>query len=270
MQRYAVGCQYDGTPYYGWQRQRDVITVAGFLEDAFSRVANHPVVVQGSGRTDRGVHAHQQIFHFDSSAVRTSTQWLRGVHTHLPASIRCRWVQPMSSDFHARFSARSRMYGYVIHHAPMASVWWHNRAWWCPHSCDFSRMHQAAQLLVGTHDFSGFRGGDCQAHSPIKTLHRVHCHTQDHVTCIVVHGDAFLHHMVRNMVGALVCVGRGQRDEAWLSEVLVSTHRHPQVPMAPAAGLYFLNACYPSHVQLPRCVTSDGLPDVIWDAMRAL
>lgn len=260
LQRYAVGCQYHGRHFHGWQRQSQLPTIAGQLDVALGRVANHPIFVQGSGRTDRGVHAHQQVFHFDSDAKRTLEQWLLGAHTHLPDAIRCQWIEPVSIDFHARFSAQSRRYCYLIYCAPVASVWWQPHAWWCPYTLDFERMQHAADQMVGEHDFSGLRGGDCQAKSPVKTIHAIDVHVEGAMCAVVVHGVSFLHHMVRNMVGLLMQVGRGKHHLDWVHAVLNAKQRHPDVPMAPAHGLYFVEACYDPGFQIPAPSSHGFLP----------
>ncbi|MDG2283998.1 MAG: tRNA pseudouridine(38-40) synthase TruA, partial [Alphaproteobacteria bacterium] len=196
QQRWVLGLEYLGTHYHGWQSQLGLPTIQDSVQRALSQVADHPVVVYASGRTDKGVHAVNQVVHFDSSAQRLDRQWLLGANRYLPEAIKCRWVKPIDDEFHARFSAVARSYQYVCQlGAP--SVWTADRAWWQAKPLDVQMMKDASQLMLGEHDFSGFRGGDCQAKSPIKTIKQIDWVMHQDALMFNVIGNSFLHHMVR-------------------------------------------------------------------------
>lgn len=251
MSRWAAGVEYLGTAYAGWQSQAHAVSIQSTVEAALSSVANHPVEVVAAGRTDAGVHAFQQVIHFDSGARRTAYAWMLGCNTRMPADIGLRWVQPVPEDFHARFSARARRYRYVIHSARPRSALLGGRAAWITWDLDAAAMHRAAQVLIGERDFSAFRGSECQSRTPMREVISVEVRRQAAFVVIDICANAFLHHMVRNIAGTLIEVGTGKQAETWVAEVLASRDRTRAGQNAPACGLYFLAADYPPEFSLP-------------------
>lgn len=253
MQRFALGIQYVGTAYHGWQRQQEgVRTLQSTLEEALSTVANEPVELVAAGRTDKGVHAIEQVAHFETHAQRTPYNWLRGLNALTPEDISVTWVQPMPSAFHARFSAQGRTYRYLLSFGTVKPALLMHRAAWIYGELALAPMQEAAKLLLGTHDFSAFRAADCQAKSPVKTLRRLTVHQHKNVMVFEAYADGFLMHMVRNLVGALVAVGRGEKPVEWVADVLASGDRRHHGVAMPAQGLYMFKVDYPEHFQLPQ------------------
>ncbi|MGH8447363.1 MAG: tRNA pseudouridine(38-40) synthase TruA [Solimonas sp.] len=252
MARYAAGVEYIGTAYSGWQALTGRHTVQAELERALSRVANHPVTVTGAGRTDAGVQALQQVRHFDSDARRSDYAWLLGTNTNLANDISLRWVQPVQGEFHARHRAVERSYRYVIHNSRARGALTLERTAWWPQTLDAAAMHEAAQALIGEHDFSAFRDSQCQSPTPWRKLRRVDVMRRGDFVVIDVAGNAFLHHMVRNITGTLAEVGLGRRPVVWVAEVLASRQRSNAGMTAPAAGLYFVGPQYPAEFALPK------------------
>ncbi|SEP69868.1 tRNA pseudouridine38-40 synthase [Solimonas aquatica] len=250
--RYAVGIEYIGTAYSGWQALSGRQTVQGELERALGKVADHPLEVVAAGRTDAGVHALQQIAHFDSPARRSDYAWLLGTNTNLPPDISLRWVQPVAENFHARYAAVARRYRYVIHNHRARSALCRERAAWWPQQLDAQAMHEAAQCLLGENDFSAFRDSQCQSPTPMRNLHRLTVQRRGEFVVMDVIGNAFLHHMVRNIAGTLLPVGMGEQPVAWVAQVLASRDRKCAGMTAPAAGLYFVGAEYPAEFALPE------------------
>ncbi|WP_448248575.1 tRNA pseudouridine(38-40) synthase TruA [Thalassotalea agariperforans] len=250
--RYALGVEYDGKNYCGWQRQKNVIGVQQRIEEALSKVADEPIEVVCAGRTDTGVNATNQIIHFDTNKVRKDIAWTLGVNTNLPLDIAIRWVKPVSDEFHARFSATARRYRYIINNARLRPAILASGVSFCQHPLDENLMHQAAQALVGKHDFTSFRTVHCQSHSPVRTL--THCNVTRHGDYIVidVKGNAFLHHMVRNIAGSLMRVGQSQETVDWIAQVLAAKNRCLAGMTAPAGGLYFVAVDYPDIFELPK------------------
>jgi tRNA pseudouridine38-40 synthase len=242
--RYALGIEYDGSAFNGWQSQPDGKTVQDALEFALTKVADAPVRVHCAGRTDAGVHALCQVAHFETSAQRPDTAWVRGVNANLPTTVAVRWAQPVGEDFHARFSAQGRHYRYLLLNRPQRPALWANYAGWHHVALDANAMQEAAQHLVGEHDFSAFRAAECQAKSPIKTLYRADVRREGDWLVFDFHANAFLHHMVRNLVGTLIYVGKGAHSAAWAAEVLDSRSRDAAAPTFSAAGLYFAGVDY--------------------------
>jgi tRNA pseudouridine38-40 synthase len=240
VMRLALGIEYDGTDFLGWQRLSHGRTVQGALEDALSKVAHAPVEVVCAGRTDSGVHAQQQVVHFDCDAERSSYGWMMGCNSLLPASVAVLWVQPVAAEFHARYSAVSRRYRYrILNRAPRPGllsrfVTWERRP------LDAEAMHGAAQALLGEQDFSAFRSAACQAPHARRRMLELGVVRQGDEVVIEVEANAFLHHMVRNIVGSLLPIGRGERPLAWLGELLAGGERGRAGPTAPAQGLCFL------------------------------
>lgn len=256
MTRYALGIEYDGSRYSGWQRLGEAgPTLQQTLEDAISKVANAPITTVCAGRTDAGVHGLCQVVHFDTDAVRTPRAWMLGTTAHLPPAVCVRWAQPVPDDFSARFSARARHYRYRLINRPVRPALHRQYLSWDLRPLDADAMHRAAQALLGEQDFSAFRTVHCQAPHARRDLQRI-CVTRDGDEVIVeVQANAFLHHMVRNIVGSLLVVGAGEQPEAWIGELLAGRDRNVAGPTAPAAGLVFLGPLYPPEWELPAEVT---------------
>ena len=253
--RVALGVQYDGAGFQGWQAQRsDRRTVQACLERALAQVANHPVKLICAGRTDSGVHATAQVTHFDTDAVRSERAWVLGGNAHLPPDVSLSWARAMPEDFHARFSALARRYRYLILNQPHRSALWQGRATWCYRPLDAARMHAAGQALVGEHDFSAFRAAECQARHPRRALHELTVRRQGAGLVLEVEANAFLQHMVRNIAGVLMAIGVGDRPVEWARAVLEGRDRTQAGVTAPAAGLYLLAVRYPERFGLPAGV----------------
>lgn len=248
--RLALGLTYDGRPFQGWQTQAHGNTVQDQLEAALERFVGQPAATICAGRTDTGVHAALQVVHFDSPVVRPQISWVRGLNAHLPSSIAIRWAAPVPDDFHARFSATGRHYVYRLFVDAVRPPLWHGRVGWCFHQLDVAAMRQAAQVLVGKHDFSSFRSSQCQAASPVRTLHRLEIQRHGRFVDLSLHANAFLHHMVRNIVGALVYVGMGRQPWHWVAELLAAKDRRLGAPTFAPDGLYLTGVDYPG-VRLP-------------------
>ena len=251
MPRIALGIEYDGTPFQGWQSQPHGITVQDVLESALSQFATVPLKVQCAGRTDTGVHALEQVVHVDVPMERALESWVRGSNTFLPDSVAVRWARVVGEEFHARFDAFKRTYHYVIYNHPVRSPLWANRAGWYHKPLDADAMNVAAQALVGQHDFSAFRAAQCQAKSPIKTMHDVTVKRVGDLVIVSLSANAFLHHMVRNIVGSLVFIGAGKQPVKWMGELLTQIDRTLAAPTFSASGLYLAAIHYDDEFGLP-------------------
>ena len=241
----ALGVEYLGTDFHGWQIQKSGLrTVQGVVEPALSKIANHPVRVFCSGRTDAGVHAQEQVIHFETETTRTDGAWLFGGNANLPSDVNFKWAKQVGDDFHARFNAHARSYEYKIHNHPVRSSLKAGYYLWEPRSLNIDEMKKAAAFLVGEHDFSCFRGSMCQAKSPIKTIEYLQIDEIDDDLIIKVKANAFLHHMVRNIVGTLLKIGREEEKPEWMLLVLDSKDRKEAGPTAEPQGLYFIKAHY--------------------------
>ncbi len=249
--RIALEVEYDGTDFFGWQRQSEGRTVQSCVEGALSEVADHPVSVVCAGRTDTGVHATGQVVHFDTSAVRPMDGWRRGANTHLPADIRVHWVRPVEDGFHARFAATERCYRYIIHNHRVRSALLRSRVGWEYQPLEVSRMIAAAGHLQGEHDFTSFRAVACQAHSPVRTVSCVELVRNGDFIYMDIKANAFLHHMVRCIAGVLMAVGRGERSPEWVAEVLAAKDRSLSGVNAVPAGLYLVAVRYPRAFGIP-------------------
>jgi tRNA pseudouridine38-40 synthase len=256
-----MGISYNGSAYQGWQRQQAVRTIQGCLEDALSAFAVVPLTTLCAGRTDAGVHGLNQVVHIDTDLVREEISWVRGTNRFLPQDIAVQWCYPVSNEFHARFSAHGRRYVYLLRESAARPALDSDRVGWVFRPLIESSMRAAAAHLIGEHDFSAFRSSQCQARSPRKTLHRVQIQRQGAYWRFDFDGSAFLHHMVRNIMGCLVTVGQGARPSDWMAEVLHSRDRGLAAPTFSASGLYFAGPYYDPVWGLPdRAVVADFLP----------
>lgn len=251
MARIALGIEYDGAAFHGWQSQPHGKTVQDALERALAEVAGARVRLACAGRTDAGVHALAQVAHFDSAVARPDQAWVRGTNAHLPKAIAVRWAQPVNNEFHARFAARSRSYRYLLYNHAQRPAFNAGRVGWYHRPLDAEAMRQAARLLLGEQDFSAFRAAECQARSPVKTLHQAEVARQGDMIVFDFCASAFLQHMARNIVGALVAVGAGKQAPEWIAELLQQRNRTLAAPTFSPAGLYFCGVDYAPHWQLP-------------------
>jgi tRNA pseudouridine38-40 synthase len=263
--RYALGLEYDGSAFSGWQRldrpdgpaRRAEATLQSALEAALSSIAGHRVDTTCAGRTDAGVHAACQVVHFDSDAPREPRGWVLGTTSRLPPEISVLWCQPVDDAFHARFSARARRYRYRILNRPVRPALQRQYLAWERRPLDAGAMHRAAQALLGEHEFSAFRTVHCQAPHARRDLQRIAVRRDGDVVEVQVQANAFLHHMVRNIVGSLLPVGRGDAGEGWLAELLAGRDRTVAGPTAPPGGLLFEGPLYPAGWRLPAAVSLD-------------
>ncbi|WMJ69960.1 tRNA pseudouridine(38-40) synthase TruA [Stenotrophomonas sp. 24(2023)] len=254
--RYALGVEYDGSDFKGWQNLGEAgPSVQASLEQALSSVADSPVHVVCAGRTDAGVHGACQVVHFDSEADRDPRGWVLGTTARLPRSIAVRWCVPVADDFHARFSARARRYVYRLVNRQVRPALYRQSLSWERRPLDEARMHQAGQALLGENDFNAFRSIQCQALHARRELQSLQVSRQGEVVEVAVQANAFLHHMVRNIVGSLIMVGSGERPVDWMAELLAGRDRTLAGPTAPPQGLVFLGPLYPDNWHLPAEVT---------------
>jgi tRNA pseudouridine38-40 synthase len=249
--RIALGLEYAGTAYTGWQSQPDGRGVQDALERALAAIAGEPVRTHAAGRTDAGVHATSQVVHFDTGAERPGSAWVRGVNAHLPPDIAVLWSAPVDAEFHARFAASARHYTYLLANRPVRAALLAGRVGWYHRPLDVEAMAIAARALAGRHDFSSFRASECQAKSPVKTLSHAGVAAAGEYVRFDFSADAFLHHMIRNIVGALVEVGAGKFPPAWIAELMAARDRTRGAPTFAAEGLYFTGADYPARGDLP-------------------
>lgn len=250
--RVALGVEYDGCGYHGWQTQKTGPSVQATVERALTEIADEPIAVTCAGRTDSGVHATGQVVHFDTAARRSERQWTLGVSSQLPEDIAVRWTRTDVGDFHARFDARSRSYVYTILNRPVRSALLRNRVFWVHRPLDVEAMAAGAAFLVGRHDFSSFRASECQAHSPVRTIEALDVSRDGDVIQIGVTANAFLHHMVRNIAGSLVAVGKGRFPAQWIGEALAARDRRQAGMTAPAAGLCLVRVDYGEKLLTPE------------------
>lgn len=263
--RFAIGVEYDGSWFNGWQRLSATggegpVTVQSALEAALTRVADTAVETVCAGRTDAGVHARCQVVHFDSEARRTPRGWVLGTTSQLPAAVSVRWCMPVDQAFHARFSARARRYRYRILNRVVRPALGRQYLSWERRPLNAGAMHAAAQALVGEHDFSAFRTVHCQAPHARRDLQAISVVREGDEVCVDVQANAFLHHMVRNIVGSLIEVGAGGRPGGWIAELLAGCDRTLAGPTAPPTGLVFVGPLYPAECGLPAEVTLQALP----------
>ncbi len=243
--RVALRLAYDGGDFTGWQTQPAGTAVQDAVQSALGRIAGHPVTTICAGRTDAGVHGLAQVVHFDTVAERPASAWLRGVNAHLPAGVAIQHCREVDDAFSARYSALRRAYSYLIYRGASRHPLYASRAGWVFRDLDLARMARSAGALVGTHDFSSFRSAQCQAATPVRTVERIEIRERGPLVVIDLRANAFLHHMVRNIVGALAWIGTGRRDEQWLGELLEKRDRRLGAPTFASQGLYLTGVKYP-------------------------
>ena len=261
MPRLALGLEYDGSACAGWQSQPGLRTVQGLAEQALTRIAAEPISLTCAGRTDAGVHALGQVAHFDTTARRSCRSWMLGANSELPEDISVRWAQEVPEHFHARYSAHTRTYRYLVLNSSARPALQRARAAWVHRALDAAAMAQAARHLEGEHDFSALRAAECQAKSPVRRLERLQVSRTGELIVIEATANAFLHHMVRNIAGLLLAIGRGDAAPDWAREVLQGRDRTRAPATAPAHGLYLLQVRYPQAFGLPQAQPA-GLPDL--------
>jgi len=252
VQHLALGVEYDGSLFHGWQRQVAQRSIQQILEEALTRIADAPIALIAAGRTDAGVHATQQVVGFASSAKRPLSAWTRGTNSLLPRELSVRWAVPVPAHFHPRYSATSRRYQYVLLESERAPSIARQFVTWSAAALDDAAMHRAAQLLLGEHDFTSFRSAACQAKSPNRCVFSIAVRRFDDLVVVDVTANAFLQHMVRNIVGGLLQVGRRERPVAWVGEVLMARDRSLVGPTAPPTGLYLVDVQYGVEFEFPR------------------
>jgi tRNA pseudouridine38-40 synthase len=248
--RIALGIEYDGTNFHGWQQQANLRTVQNDLQIALSQVADQPVDIICAGRTDAGVHAYGQIVHFDIDVDRPLRAWVLGCNSILTSDIVVKWSKVVNDNFHARFSALNRTYRYVIINTAIAPAIMRYYQTWHPKILDEKKMFDAAQYLLGEHDFSSFRGADCQAKTPMRNVQKIDIKRQDNLIIIDISANAFLHHMVRNIVGVLLAIGEGRQQPVWAKEVLQACDRSAGDITAKPFGLYLMHVEYPKEYDI--------------------
>jgi tRNA pseudouridine38-40 synthase len=253
MQRVALAIEYKGTDFHGFQTQPNgVKTVQQALEKALSQVANEPITLVCAGRTDAGVHATNQVIHFDTLAKRSPKAWVMGTRPLLPDAVGVKWAQDVTPNFHARFSALNRTYRYLISDARTSSALLHDQITWSSRPLDIDKMREGAAYLVGRHDFTSFRATQCQAKSPVREIHYLHIIRRGDLIVLEVQANAFLHHMVRNIVGVLLSVAAGDKPAAWVGEVLAARNRSAGGVTSKPYGLYLVSVDFPAEFNLPK------------------
>ncbi len=260
LKRIVLGIEYDGTSFSGWQWQPDRRTVQAELETALSKIANQKITVHCAGRTDTGVHALEQVVHFDTDANRELDIWVLGGNSQLAADVRITWSRTAVDDFHARYSAVARFYRYIFWNRPVKSALLRQQATWCFERLDENKMHQAAQTLIGHHDFSSFRAQGCQSKSPIRQMYFINVYRQQDQVIMDISANAFLHHMVRNIAGVLMDIGRGRKPVEWTAELLHLKNRQLGGVTAPPQGLYLGGVFYPQQYGIPKHEVFNQLP----------
>lgn len=260
--RIALALEYDGSQYHGWQAQTGLHTVQQAVEHALSRVADSPVTVVCAGRTDTGVHATNQVIHFDCEKERNVRAWIHGANSFLPKDICIKWGKEMPAEFHARFSAVARRYRYIIYNAPIRPALLRSNVTWQYRQLDHRLMHQAAQCLTGENDFTSFRSVECQSNTPMRTVNQLLVTRSGELVIIDIIANAFLHHMVRNIAGVLIAVGSGKHPVSWVEEVLKAKDRRLGAETAPSYGLYLVHVNYPPEFSILQ--SSPG-PLFLWE-----
>jgi tRNA pseudouridine38-40 synthase len=254
--RIGLILEYDGTQYHGWQAQLGLHTVQMALEKALSKIADAPITVTCAGRTDTGVHAINQVVHFDTEALRSTRAWIHGANASLPKDICVKWAKEMPEDFHARYSALNRSYRYVIYNGVVRPALIRSNVTWQYRQLDHRLMHEASQYLLGEQDFTSFRAIECQSHTPMRNVQKIEVHRLEDMVFIDITANAFLHHMVRNIAGVLMAVGAGKKNASWVKEVLEAKDRKLGAETAPAYGLYLTQVEYPKEFGVVQQVSS--------------
>lgn len=260
--RFAIGLGYDGSQFEGWQSQPSGRTIQNHLEHALTRIAAESVRVVGAGRTDAAVHAVGQVAHFDTSAIRPDTAWVRGTNSHLPDGVAVAWVRQVDERFHARFAARSRTYHYLLRVSPVRPALFARQLGWFHLPLDLTAMREAAAMLIGRQDFSSFRAAGCQAKTPVRLMHEAQVQRAGDTIIMRFRADAFLHHMVRNIVGALVMIGKGGEPVSWMQHLLAAKDRRQGAPTFAPDGLYLSEVEYDAMWALPA--PAAPLPGFPW------
>lgn len=260
MVRIVLGIEYDGSRYHGWQWQAGKITVQAVLERALSIIADQKITVICAGRTDAGVHALEQVVHFDTVVERDMRAWVMGGNTQLPDDVRILWAKPAVADFHARYSAIARFYRYIFLNRPVKSALLRSQATWCYEHLDESVMHQAAQSLIGEHDFSSFRAQGCQSKSPNRMMYFIEVYRRGDQVIMDISANAFVHHMVRNIAGVLMDIGRGKQPVSWAEHLLLVKNRQQGGVTAAPYGLYLGGVYYPEHYGIAKNPIFNKLP----------
>lgn len=245
--RIALVVEYDGSQYHGWQAQSGLHTVQQAVEQSLSKVADSPVTVVCAGRTDTGVHATNQVVHFDCDKERTIRAWIHGANSFLPKDVCVKWGKQMPDEFHARYTAESRRYRYVIYNGAIRPGLLRSGVTWQYRQLDHRLMHEAGQILLGENDFTSFRSVECQSKTPMRTVHQLQVSRRGDLVMIDITANAFLHHMVRNIAGVLIAVGSGKHSVSWVAEVLNAQDRKLGAETAPPYGLYLVHVSYPEH-----------------------
>jgi tRNA pseudouridine38-40 synthase len=249
--RIALGIQYNGSGYYGWQAQRNLPTIEGTLQQALSKIANEEIYLQCAGRTDANVHALGQVVHFDTRAKRHIDAWIWGTNSHLPPGIVVRWAQMVDYNFHARFKAQSRHYRYYIYNHPIRPALHHSRVTWYYYPLSIEPMRLAGQYLLGEQNFSSFRSAQCNSKSPMRNITAFSIQQQGDYIFFDIQANAFLHHMVRNIAGVLLKIGAGLQPPEWMQTVISAQCRRQAAETAPADGLYLTRVIYPEPYIFP-------------------
>lgn len=260
--RVAAGVEYCGADFLGWQRQPGSRTVQGLVEAALSKVADHAIEIQCAGRTDAGVHAVQQVIHFDTVSLREPHSWVMGTNSNLPPDVRITWVMPVEQEFHARFSAISRKYKYIILNRPVCTALYHGLLSWHYHHLDEMKMASAAQELIGEHDFTSYRASSCQAKSPVRNIKYLKISRLEDLIVIDIEANAFLQHMVRNIAGVLMMIGMGKENPGWAKQVLLAKDRTLGGITAPADGLYLMDISYDAEFNIPSAYRNPGIMSI--------
>lgn len=248
--RIALVLEYDGSHYHGWQAQAGLHTVQQAVEDALSKVADCPISVVCAGRTDTGVHATNQVLHFDCDKERSVRAWIHGANSFLPKDICVKWGRELTETFHARYSATARRYRYVIYNGAIRPALMRSNVTWQYRQLDYRLMHQGAQLLLGENDFTSFRSVECQSNTPMRNIHKLQVGRMGDLVIIDITANAFLHHMVRNIAGVLIAIGSGKHPVSWVDEVLKAKDRRLGAETAPAYGLYLVQVTYPQEFSI--------------------
>ncbi len=258
----AAAVEYCGSHFHGWQRLKNDRSVQQCIEEALAIVANHPVKVFCAGRTDAGVHACYQVFHFETVASREMHSWVFGTNANLPADISLLWALPVADEFHARFFATARRYTYLVLNRPARTGLYHPLVTWERHPLEVSLMSEAAKHLIGKHDFTSFRAQACQSKNPVREIHELKIERRNNYVIVDVRANAFLYHMVRNIAGVLIAIGTGKEKTDWARQVLEAKNRSAAGITAPPQGLYLTNVEYPGRFELPSADSSNILLSV--------